>query len=146
MSSPEQLVLLKTNAVISVVDDDDSMRISLQRLLISMGFAVETFPSAREFLKQGHLHAHGCVIVDVRMPEMNGLDLQQSLSDAGIPLPVVFMTAYEDPGVRARAMQGGALAFLQKPFSDTALMDVIWLSLKRSRQLLVSLSRSGALP
>jgi len=134
MYSPEQLATLKMNAIISVVDDDESVRNSLKRLLRSTGFEVMTFPSARDFLHQGPLHQHGCVIVDVRMPEMDGLDLQKHLSDSGITLPVVFMTAYEDPGVRAQAMQGGALGFLRKPFSDTALMDAICCALECSEQ------------
>ncbi len=134
MSPQEKLVFLKTNAVISVVDDDDSVRNSLKRLLRSMELEVITFPSALEFLDQGPLHHYGCVIVDVRMPEMNGLDLQKRLSNAGVKLPVIFVTAYEDPGVRAQAMQAGALAFLQKPFSDPSLMDAICLALEHSHQ------------
>ena len=134
MSSQEAFSQLKTNAVISVVDDDVSVRNSLRRLLRSMGFEVRTFPSAPEFLYQGPLHEHGCVIVDVRMPEMNGLDLQKRLSDSGVSLPVIFITAFEDPGIRAQAMQAGALAFLQKPFSDPSLMDALCLALERSNQ------------
>ncbi len=126
--------MLKKDALISVVDDDESVRKSMQRLLKSMGFAVRTFPSGREFLHQGPLHDHGCAIVDVRMPEMNGLDLQKRLSDSGVSLPVIFITAYEDPGVRAQAMQAGAVAFLQKPFSDPFLTDAIMLALERSNQ------------
>ena len=134
MPSQEKLNMLKTNAVISVVDDDVSVRNSLRRLLRSMGFEVRTFPSALEFLHQGPLHDHGCVIVDVRMPEMNGLDLQKRLANAGVSLPVIFITAYEDQDVRAQAMEGGALAFLQKPFSDTSLMDAIGLALEHRDQ------------
>ena len=126
--------MLKKDALISVVDDDESVRKSLQRLLRSMGFAVRTFPSARDFLHEGPLHDHGCVIMDVRMPEMNGLDLQKRLSESGGSLPVIFITAYEDPGVRAQAMQAGAVAFLQKPFSDPFLTDAIMLALERSNQ------------
>ena len=134
MYSPAQLAMLKMNTVISVVDDDQSIRNSLRRLLRSTGFEVMIFPSALEFLYQGPLHKHGCVIVDVCMPEMDGLDLQKRLSDSGVSLPVVFMTAYENPGVRAHAMEAGALAFLQKPFSETSLMDAIWLALNSSQQ------------
>jgi two-component system response regulator FixJ len=105
-----------------------------------MGFEVRTYPCALDFLHQGALHDHGCVIMDVRMPEMNGLDLQKQLSDSGGSLPVIFITAYEDPGVRAQAMQAGAMAFLQKPFSDQALTDAICLALERSQQF------SGGLP
>jgi two-component system response regulator FixJ len=130
----ENLPILKAHATISVVDDDESVRNSLKRLLRSMEFEVRTFPSAREFLQQGPLNDHGCVIVDIRMPEMNGLDLQKRLSDSGVSLPIIFITAYEDPGVRAQAMQAGALAFLQKPFSDPSLMDAIGLALECSNQ------------
>ena len=126
--------MLKKDAVISVVDDDESVRKSMQRLLRSIGFEVKTFPCALDFLHQGALHDHGCVIMDVRMPEMNGLDLQKRLSDSGVSLPVIFITAYEDPGARAQAMQEGALAFLQKPFSDSSLMEAIRLGLERSNQ------------
>ena len=132
MSLQENLSMLKAHATISVVDDDESVRNSLKRLLRSMEFEVRTFPSAREFLREGPLHEHGCVIVDVRMPEMNGLDLQKRLSDAGVSLPIIFITAYEDPGARAQAMRAGALAFLQKPFSDPSLMVAIGLALERS--------------
>lgn len=117
--------MLKTSAVISVVDDDESVRNSLKRLLISMGFEVRTFPSALDFLHQGPLHDHGCVIVDVRMPEMSGLDLQKQLTLSGISLPVIFITAHEDQGARTKAMGAGAVAFLQKPFSEQCLMDAI---------------------
>jgi len=126
--------MLKTDPVISVVDDDVSARKSLKRLLRSMGFEVKTFASALDFLQQGPLHDHGCVIVDVRMPGMSGLDLQKRLSDAGIIVPVIFITAYEDPGVRVQAMEAGAVMFLQKPFNEPLLMDGINLALERSSQ------------
>ena len=126
--------MLKKDAVISVVDDDESVRRSLHRLLKSLGFNVRTYPSALDFLDRGALHDHGCVLVDVRMPEMDGLELQKRLSESGVSLPVIFMTAYEDHGVRAQAMQAGALAFLQKPFSDPSLMDAICCALERSEQ------------
>ena len=135
MISPvENLALFKTDAVISVVDDDESVRSSLQRLLRSMDFTVKAFSSAREFLDQGPLDHYGCAIVDIRMPEMDGFGLQKQLLESGVKLPVIFITAYEDPGVRARAIQAGAMAFLQKPFNDPDLMEAIRLALKRSRQ------------
>ncbi|MBN1827894.1 MAG: response regulator [Deltaproteobacteria bacterium] len=142
MSFQKRLTLLKTNAVISVVDDDASVRNSLRRLLTSMGFEVRIFPSALEFLHKGPLHDYGCVIVDVRMPEINGLDLQKRLADSGVPLPIIFITAYEDPGVRAQAMQAGALAFFQKPFNEASLTDAICLALERSRQQTVGSSET----
>lgn len=122
------------DSVISVVDDDKSVRNSLKRLLRSMGFEVRTFASAFEFLQQGPLHDHGCAIVDVRMPGMNGLDLQKRLQESGILLPIIFITAYDDPGVCERAMQAGSVAFLQKPLSDSLLTDAIGAALERSSQ------------
>ena len=145
MSLRENLAALKAHATISVVDDDESVRNSLKRLLRSMEFEVRTFPSALEFLHHGSLHDHGCVIVDVRMPEMNGLDLQKRLSDSGVSLPVIFITAYEDPGARAQAMQAGALAFLQKPFSDPLLIDAIGLALERSNQQISNNRQQGSI-
>jgi len=126
--------MVATNAIISVVDDDESVRNSMRRLLRSMGFEVRIFPSAQEFLSQGPLHDHGCAIVDVRMPEMSGLELQERLMESGIPLPIIFITAHEDTVVRKQAMRAGALAFLQKPFSDPCLLDAINLALERSNK------------
>lgn len=134
--------MLETDPVISVVDDDISARNSLKRLLRSMGFEAKTFASALEFLQQGPLDDHGCVIVDVRMPGMSGLDLQKRLSDIGIFLPVIFITAYEDPGVRVQAMEAGAVTFLQKPFSESLLMDSINLALERSCQQISGSSKT----
>lgn len=118
--------------VISVVEDDESVRSSLRRLLRSMGFQVMTFPSALEFLRLGPLQDRGCAIVDVRMPEMDGLDLQKRLLQADVGLPIIFITAYEDNGVCARAMRNGAVAFLQKPFDEASLGDAISTALCRS--------------
>lgn len=134
LSPTENFALFKTDAVISVVDDDESVRNSLQRLLRSMDFTVKVFSSAREFLDQGPLNHYGCAIVDIRMPEMDGFGLQKRLLECGAKLPLIFITAYEDPGVRARATQAGAMAFLQKPFNDPDLMEAIHSALKRSRQ------------
>jgi len=120
------------DSVISVVDDDTSVRSSLKRLLRSMGFQVRTFASAVEFLQQGPLHDHGCVIVDIRMPGMNGIDLQKKLQESRILLPIIFITAYEDPGVREQAMRAGAVAFLQKPLADSALTDAMGLALEHT--------------
>lgn len=124
--------MLKTNGVIPVVDDDKSVCKSLKRLLESMGFQVKTFVSAQEFLNQGRFDDYKCLIVDVRMPVMNGLDLQRQLAASGISIPIVFITAHEDDAVRTRAMEAGALAFLQKPFSDQSLTDAIYLALEQS--------------
>ncbi len=132
--SEDRLSLLKTDAVISIVDDDESVRKSLKRLLKSIGFETRVFPSAMEFLNQGPLRAHGCAIIDVRMPEMNGLDLQKRMLSSGIKLPVIFITAHEDAAIRMQAMAAGAINFLQKPFSDLCLREAICEALEKSNQ------------
>ncbi len=128
--------------VISVVDDNTSVRSSLKRLLRSMGFEVRTFASALEFLQQGPLHDHGCAIVDVRMPGMNGIDLQKKLQEFRISPPIIFITAYEDPGVREQAVQAGAVAFLQKPLVDSSLTDAIDLALERSSRQMSRIAKT----
>jgi FixJ family two-component response regulator len=116
-----------------VVDDDPSVRKALRRLMRSAGFEVLAFDSAEEFLEFSRCGAPGCVVLDVQMPGMNGLDLQDRLTDAGSKLPLVFITAYEDDHVRARAMNAGATEFLQKPFDDKALLNAIHSALRRNQ-------------
>jgi len=110
---------------IAVVDDDVSMRASLRALLRSVGFRVEAFASAEEFLKSGPASRFSCGVLDVRMSGMSGLDLQDHLRDGGSMLPIVFMTAHADPSIKARALANGAADFLQKPFTDEALLEAI---------------------
>ncbi len=116
-----------------VVDDDPSVRKALRRLMRSAGFEVLAFDSAEDFLEFSRCGAPGCVVVDVQMPGMNGLDLQDQLTDAGSKLPLVFITAYEDDHVRARAMNAGATEFLQKPFDDKALLNAIHSALRQTQ-------------
>jgi len=116
-----------------VVDDDPSVRKALRRLMRSAGFEVLAFDSAEEFLEFSRCGAPGCVVVDVQMPGMNGLDLQDQLTHAGSKLPLVFITAYEDDHVRARALSAGAIEFLQKPFDDKALINAIHSALRQSQ-------------
>ena len=116
-----------------VVDDDASVRKALRRLMRSAGFEVLAFDSAEDFLEFSRCGAPGCVVVDVQMPGMNGLDLQDQLTDAGSKLPLVFITAYEDDHVRARAMNAGATEFLQKPFDDKALLNAIHSALRQGQ-------------
>jgi FixJ family two-component response regulator len=111
--------------LISVVDDDESVRRTTTLLIESFGFRAETFESAETFLRSGHLHDTSCLIVDVQMPGMNGLQLQSHLAAAGCGIPVIFITAYESNDSRQRAMQAGAAAFLGKPFSDEQLLQTI---------------------
>ena len=111
--------------LISVVDDDDSIRESLRGLIRSVGFAVNVFASAEEFLNSDHLHNTDCLILDVRMPGMNGLELQRQLAISDRKLPVIFITAHGDEEARSRALNGGAVDYLLKPFSEEALLNAI---------------------
>jgi len=112
--------------VISVVDDDDSVRESLQALIRSVGFQVNVFPSAEEFLNSNHLHNTDCLILDVRMPGMSGLELQGELKARRLKVPIIFMTAHEsDEEVRARALRNGAVEYLIKPVSETVLLNAM---------------------
>ena len=111
--------------IVSVVDDDESVREALRGLLKSAGFRADVFASAEEFLSSGRLGATGCLIVDVRMPGMSGVELQEQLIASNPALPIIFISADGDDGVRARALQRGAIDFLYKPFSDEALLDAI---------------------
>jgi len=112
-------------ALISVVDDDDSIRESLQGLLESIGFAVETFPSAQAFLDSGCHTRTDCLILDVRMPGMRGPELQRELSRRKWHIPIVFITAHGDEDIRPRVLCDGAVDCLLKPFSEEALLRAI---------------------
>ena len=116
--------------LISVVDDDDSVRESLSGLIRSVGFRVMVFASAEEFLNSNHLSDTDCLILDVRMPGMNGLELQRRLATGHISIPVIFITAHGDEEARVRALNGGAVEYLLKPFSEEALLTAIDTALK----------------
>lgn len=119
-----------TQNLISVVDDDESVRRTTTLLIESFGFRAAAFESAETFLRSGHLDDTSCLIVDVQMPVMNGLQLQSHLAAAGCGIPIIFITAYESKDSRKRAMQAGAAAFLGKPFSDEQLLQTIRLALR----------------
>jgi FixJ family two-component response regulator len=121
---------MANSPLISVVDDDDSVRESLGGLIRSVGFAVKVFASAEEFLNSDHLGNTDCLILDVRMPGMNGLDLQRQLAASYCKIPVIFITAHGDEDVRSRALNGGAVDYLLKPFSEEALLNAIDAALK----------------
>lgn len=110
---------------ISVVDDDDSVREALKSLLKSAGFEVEVFASAEEFLDSSQLLDTACLILDVRMPGMSGIELQDLLTTSHGAFPIVFISAHADAEARERALENGAVGFLEKPFSDEALLDAI---------------------
>ena len=123
-----------TKNLISVVDDDESVRRTTTLLIESFGFRAAAFESAETFLNSGHLHDTSCLIVDVQMPGMDGLQLQSHLAAAGCGIPIIFITAYESKDSRQRAMQAGAAAFLGKPFSDEQLLQIIRSALRFSQQ------------
>jgi|SRR5689334_10434684 len=112
-------------ALVAVVDDDESVRESLPDLLNELGFATRAFSSAEDFLASGSLDQTECLILDVAMPGMTGLDLQQQLNDRERKIPIIFITAQKDGAVRDRALEQGAVSFLFKPFSDTALLEAL---------------------
>ena len=116
---------MAASALISIVDDDESVRDALWGFLRSVGFAANVFASAEEFLNSDQLGKADCVILDVRMPGMSGIELQRQLVSSYCKIPVIFITAYEDEGMRTQALFGGAGAFLIKPFSEEALLNAI---------------------
>ncbi len=116
--------------LISVVDDDESVRESLSGLIRSVGFGALVFASAEEFLSSNRLLDTDCLILDVRMPGMNGLELQRRLAASHTSIPVIFITAHGDEEARVRALNGGAVEYLLKPFSEEALLSAIDAALK----------------
>ena len=120
--------------VLSLVDDDASVRKATARLIKSFGFTVEVFASAEEFLSFGSLRITSCLVLDVQMPGMNGLQLQSHLAAAGYRIAIIFITAYPDEEIRAQALAAGAVAFLTKPFGEEALLEGIRSALKLTEE------------
>ena len=118
--------------LISIVDDDDALRNSLDDLIRSIGFRTQGFPSADAFLSSNQPRDTACLILDVRMPGMNGLDLQRQIVAANWRIPIIFITSHADDDARARALQAGAVAFLYKPFREEELLHAIDAALKHS--------------
>jgi FixJ family two-component response regulator len=121
------------DAVVFVVDDDSSIREALKSLISLVGLRVETFGTAQEFLQSKRPDVPGCVVLDVELPGLSGLDLQRELTAHGIKLPIIFITGYGDIPTSVRAMKAGALEFLTKPFHDQDLLDAIRQALERDR-------------
>jgi FixJ family two-component response regulator len=111
--------------LVAVVDDDESVRESLPDLLREFGFAAQAFSSAEEFLASDSVGDINCLLLDIAMPGMAGLDLQRELNVRGYKIQIIFITAQKDEAIRARAFEQGAAEFLLKPFSDTALLTVL---------------------
>jgi FixJ family two-component response regulator len=126
--------MIEADGMVFVVDDDAAMRRSLDSVLRSVGLRVEVFASAQDFLHCSPPNVPGCLVLDVRLPGLSGLDLQTRMAEAGLDIPIVFVTAHGDIPMTVRAMKGGAVEFLQKPFRDQDLLDAIHLGLERSRK------------
>ena len=116
---------LANGAMISIVDDDKSVRNAASTLLRSLGYSAATFASAEEFLQSGRLHETACLITDVQMPGMSGVDLQNHLIARGDTTPVIFVTAFPEKAMRERVLNAGAFGFLTKPFSQESLMACV---------------------
>ena len=122
--------------IVFVVDDDVSVRESLELLISSAGWQPETFVSAQEFLSHPRALAPSCLLLDVNLPDLNGLDLQQRVAADRIDMPIIFITGYGDVPMTVRAMKAGAIEFLTKPFSDEVLLDAIRHAIERSHTAL----------
>lgn len=123
--------------VVFVIDDDASMRDAISRLLHAVGVPVQTFASAKEFLSKRLLDVPACVVLDVRLPGLSGLDLQREMVERGIHIPVIFITGHGDIPMSVRAMKAGAAEFLTKPFERDVLLNAIRRAIERSRVALV---------
>jgi len=121
------------SSTVFVIDDDDLVRASIQGLLKSVGLRSETFGAAQEFLRSKRPDGPSCLVLDVRLPGVNGLDFQHELADAGIRIPIIFITGHGDIPMSVKAMKSGAVEFLTKPFRDQDLLDAIHQALDRDR-------------
>lgn len=124
----------KLDPIVFVVDDDAAVRDAIKDLLESVGVRVETFVSGAEFLKRSPADAPNCLILDVRLPGMSGLEFQRHLNSSGFDIPIVFITGHGDIPITVQAMKGGAVDFLTKPFRDQELLDAIHKAIDRDRQ------------
>jgi FixJ family two-component response regulator len=122
------------SAIVHIVDDDASMRGALESLFDSVGLRTQTYSAAHEFLSKSLADQPGCIIIDIRLPDMNGLEFQAQLTEVGVRLPVVMMTGYGDIPMSVRAMKRGAVDFLPKPFRDQDMLDAVITAIQRDRQ------------
>src|SRR5437867_6343248 len=125
--------MTEASPIVFVVDDDPSVRRAIERLVKSVGLQVELFGSAQEFLRSERPNAPSCLVLDIRLPGISGLDLQRELLEANIHIPIIFITAHADIAMTVRAMKAGADEFLTKPFRDQDLLDAIHFALERDR-------------
>jgi FixJ family two-component response regulator len=130
--------------LIYVVDDDPPVAIALRRLLYSWGMQVRTFASGEEFLAAlSRSHDADCSVIDVQMPGMSGLEVQERMKRAGMDVPVIFITAHEEEGIKENALRAGAVGFLRKPFTDETLVGLIRTALRHQREPASSRARPG---
>jgi FixJ family two-component response regulator len=118
-------MMTSSRLLMAVIDDDASVRKALTRLLRASGHEVEAFASGAEFLESSHTRAPDCLVLDVHMPSVSGLDVQAALLDRGIHIPIIFITAFDDNAMRERALQQGAVAYLRKPLTEQTLLAAI---------------------
>jgi FixJ family two-component response regulator len=111
--------------MVAIVDDDDLMRSALEGLMKAVGLPAQAFPSAEEFLKSGQQRQAACLIADIRMPGMSGLELQSHLNAERCKIPIIFITAHGDEKMRMQALRAGAVEFMAKPFDDEALLESV---------------------
>jgi FixJ family two-component response regulator len=116
-----------------IVDDDEDMRLSMQRLLKTVGLRAELFASAQDFLRRNIPDGPSCLVLDVRLPGLGGLEVQQQLVETGINIPIIFITAHGDIPMTVKAMKSGAVEFLTKPFRHQELLDAIQQALQRDQ-------------
>ena len=116
---------------VCIIDDDESVRVATTCLMRSLGHVVRTFASAEEFLGSPYVDDAECLIVDVNMPRMSGLELQSRLHEKGLKPPIIFITAYPEERARAKALEAGAICYLDKPFDSTTLIECVDLALRR---------------
>jgi FixJ family two-component response regulator len=126
----------ETLPIVFVVDDESAVGVSIKRLLHSVGLEARHFTSASEFLRAKRPDAPGCIVLDVRLPDLSGLDLQQELAKANVDLPVIFVTGHADIPMTVRAMKAGAVEFLTKPFREQELLEAVQRAISRHRQIL----------
>jgi FixJ family two-component response regulator len=138
-------ILSETAATVFIVDDDASVRKALARLIRSAGMKAQAFPTAEAFLAESHVEPASCLVLDVRLPGLNGLQLQEALNRKGYPLAIIFITGHGDVPMSVRAMKAGAVDFLQKPFKDSDLLDAIRRAIARSREAFAKQAESARL-
>src|SRR5262249_12332265 len=125
---------LQAKTLISVIDDDEDVRISIASLMESLGFTIEAFPSAVDFLASDTIRHTRCLIADVHMPHMTGLELHRHLGQSGYSIPTILITAYPDDGVRNRALDQGVICYLPKPVEQDRLLECVRSALERTKQ------------